>query len=182
MSYHARMKALRIFSIVAAAGFLVACTVPSPYAPRNPQSTTIPPTTEQGPQTQPAPLPELAPPIPGTPTPTPRPRTLSAASKALVAQAQTQLNSGNDALAAATIERAMRIEPDNPLLWIELAKVRQDSGNPAQAENLARKALSMSAGDGKTQAAAWRVIAESYRARGRNPEAREADAKAVSFE
>jgi predicted Zn-dependent protease len=84
-------------------------------------------------------------------------------------------------LAAATIERALRIEPDNPLLWIELAKIRHNEGNEAQAENLARKALTMAAGDNRTQAAAWRVIADSYRARGRNPEAREAEAKAAGL-
>ncbi len=110
-----------------------------------------------------------------------RPRTLKPASRALVAQAQNQSKAGNDALAAVTLERALRIEPDNPLLWIELAKVRQNEGNELQAENLARKALSMATGDGRTQAAAWRVIAQSYRARGRNPEAREADLKAANL-
>jgi Tfp pilus assembly protein PilF len=99
----------------------------------------------------------------------------------LVAQAQSQANAGNDALAAVTLERALRIEPDNPLLWIELAKIRHNEGNESQAENLARKALAMATGDGKTQAAAWRVIANSYRARGRNPEAREAEVKAANL-
>jgi Tfp pilus assembly protein PilF len=116
------------------------------------------------------------------PTPPPRTRTYGAATKALVTQAQAQMNAGNDALAAATLERALRIEPDNPLLWIELAKIRQHEGNDSQAENLARKALAMASGDNKTQAAAWRVIADSYRARGRNPEARDADAKAKALE
>jgi Tfp pilus assembly protein PilF len=109
-------------------------------------------------------------------------KTYGAATKALVTQAQSQLNAGNNALAAATIERALRIEPDNPLLWIELANIRHHEGNDAQAENVARKALAMASGDGKTQAAAWRVIAESYRARGRNPEAHEAEARAKGLE
>jgi predicted Zn-dependent protease len=100
----------------------------------------------------------------------------------LVTQAQAQLTAGNEALAAATIERALRIEPDNPLLWIELAKIRHHEGNDSQAENLARKALAMASGDNKTQATAWRVIADSYRARGRNPEARDAEARAKALE
>jgi tetratricopeptide (TPR) repeat protein len=132
-------------------------------------------------QTQPATTPEPAAPVQPLPTQPTRAHALSAASKALVAKAQEQENAGNDALAAATIERAMRIESDNPLLWIELAKLRQNEGNSAQAENLARKALAMASGDNKTQAAAWRVIAETYRARGRNPEARDADAKASAL-
>jgi Flp pilus assembly protein TadD len=138
-------------------------------------------TNPSGVQTQPASTPEATSPAEPLPTPAVRQRSLSPASKALVAQAQTQMNSGNNALAAATIERALRIESDNPLLWLELAKIRRNEGNAAQAENLARKALAMATGDSRTQASAWRVIADSYRARGRNPEARDADAKASAL-
>jgi predicted Zn-dependent protease len=171
---------LIIFSFVVT-GLLSACVVPRPYTPSNQTQSQSPPTTEPNVQTRPALTPEPSAPAQILPTPAPMPRTLSPASKALVAQAQAQSNAGNDALAAATIERALRIESDNPLLWIELAKIRQNEGNAAQAENMARKALAMSSGDNKTQAAAWRVIAESFRARGRNPEARDADAKAAGL-
>jgi Flp pilus assembly protein TadD len=158
------------------------CVLPDPYrqperVPTNPANdpTTNQPGTSSMPDT---PTPSVEP-VPA-PQPAPRPRTLGPAAKALVDQARAQSNAGNNTLAASTLERALRIEPDNPLVWIELAKVRQDDGNSAQAENLARKALTM-ATDGKTQAAAWKVIAESYRARGRNPEARDADAKAATL-
>jgi tetratricopeptide (TPR) repeat protein len=104
--------------------------------------------------------------------------TLGAASRALVGQAQTQLASKNYAVAAASIERALRIEPDNPLLWIELGKVRQAEGNYQQAENMGRKAASMSVSAPKTHSAAWSLIAESLRARGKNAQAREAQEKA----
>lgn len=103
---------------------------------------------------------------------------LGPASRALVGQAQTQLASSNFALAASSIERALRIEPDNPLLWIELGKIRQAEGNYGQAENMGRKAVAMSVHAPRAQAAAWRLIAESLRARGRNTEAREAQARA----
>jgi len=160
---------------------LSACVAPRPFEPRHPaqpQPQSPPDTTVQ---TQPV-IP-VEPPAPAQPLPAPntRPRGLSAAGKALLAQAQAQSNAGNDSLAAATIERALRIDSDSPQLWIELAKIRQSAGNAPQAENLARKALAMATGDGKTQAAAWRVIAESFRARGRNPEARDADAKAAAL-
>ncbi len=104
--------------------------------------------------------------------------TLSPASRALVGQAQSQLASRNFAVAASSIERALRIEPDNPLLWIELGNVRQAEGNYVQAENMARKAVAMSVNAPRAQSAAWRLIAESYRARGKNTEAREAQARA----
>ncbi|MFL6617606.1 MAG: hypothetical protein ACJ8MH_03345, partial [Povalibacter sp.] len=72
----------------------------------------------------------------------------------------------------------MRIEPDNPLLWIELGKVRQAEGNYVQAENMARKALTMSANAPRAQSSAWSLISESLRGRGKNTEAREAQMRA----
>jgi tetratricopeptide (TPR) repeat protein len=86
--------------------------------------------------------------------------------------------SKNFPVAAASIERALRIEPDNPLLWIELGKVRQAEGNYSQAENMGRKAASMAGNAPRAQAAAWSLIAESLRARGKNSEAREAQMRA----
>ena len=106
------------------------------------------------------------------PAPVVREPTLGAASRALVSQAQTQMATKNYAVAASSIERALRIEPDNPLLWIELGKVRLAEGNYVQAENMARKAVSMSVNAPRAQSSAWRLIAESYRARGKNIEAR----------
>lgn len=79
------------------------------------------------------------------------------------------------------MERALRIEPENPLLWIELGKVRQAEGNFVQAENMGRKAISMASSAPKARSAAWLLISESYRSRGRNSEAEEAKAKAQSF-
>ena len=45
-----------------------------------------------------------------------------------------QAASGDFGQAAATLERALRIEPDNPLLWIELGRIRLAESNPAQAD------------------------------------------------
>lgn len=95
-----------------------------------------------------------------------------------MSQAQIQLQTKNYPVAASSIERAMRIEPDNPLLWIELGKVRQAEGNYVQAENMGRKAATMSVNAPKANSAAWTLIAESLRARGKNPEAQEALLKA----
>jgi Flp pilus assembly protein TadD len=95
-----------------------------------------------------------------------------------VGQAHSQTAAGEYSTAAATIERALRIEPENPLLWIELGKVREAEGNHAQAEAMARKALVVAGSDTRAQSAAWRLIAETLRARGRVSEAREADTRA----
>jgi penicillin-binding protein 1B len=43
--------------------------------------------------------------------------------------------------ATVSLERALRIEPNNPLLWIEMGRLRMDQRNYAQAESMGRKAL-----------------------------------------
>jgi Flp pilus assembly protein TadD len=103
---------------------------------------------------------------------------LGAASSALVAQAHKQMGGGDFGLAAATIERAMRVEPDNPLLWIELGRVRYTAGDYSQADSMGHKALALATGDPQAQASAWRLIADSLRSRRRNEEAAEADTRA----
>ncbi|HKR37684.1 MAG TPA: tetratricopeptide repeat protein [Steroidobacteraceae bacterium] len=158
---------------------LTACAVPSPYqkpAPPPEQAPETPPSTE----TQPGQSPSVPEPLP-PPAPVVREPTLGAASRALVSQAQTQMATKNYPVAASSIERALRIEPDNPLLWIELGKVRFAEGNYVQAENMARKAVSMSVNAPRAQSSAWRLIADSYRARGKNIEAQEAQARADSL-
>ena len=163
--------------MVATAIALSACSVPEPYrAPAPPVP--IPPPQDTPVETQPAAPPETVEPPQPLPPPVVREPTLSAASRALVGQAQIQLASKNFPVAASSIERALRIEPDNPLLWIELGKVRQAEGNYVQAENMGRKAASMSVNAPRAYSAAWGLIAESLRARGKNVEAREAQVRA----
>jgi predicted Zn-dependent protease len=164
--------------LLAASALLAACAVPSPYqkpAPPPEQPSETPPA-----ETQPGEAPSTV----EQPQPTPpvvREPTLGPASRALVSQAQTQMATKNYAVAASSLERALRIEPDNPLLWIELGKVRLAEGNYVQAENMARKAVSMSVNAPRAQSSAWRLIADSYRARGKNIEAQEAQARADSL-
>ena len=156
------------------------CALPPPYQP--PKPAPVPPPVQPQPapvETQPAPAPA---PVEQPPPPPPaREPTLNPASRALVAQAQTQIAAKNFSVAAGVLERALRIEPENPLLWIELGKVRQAEGNFQQAENMGRKAVSMTTAAPKARSNAWLLIAESYRSRGRNSEAEEAKAKAQSF-
>jgi uncharacterized protein HemY len=88
---------------------------------------------------------------------------------------------GDFGLAAATIERAMRIEPDNPLLWIELGRVRYTAGDYSQADSMGHKALALASGDPQAQSSAWKLIADSLRSRRRNEEAAEADKRASAL-
>jgi Flp pilus assembly protein TadD len=160
-----------------------ACRLPNPYTPPSKPQATPP---GGGAPTLPGPPPEqLPPPVETHPAPEtvpppqpPRSYELGAAARSLVEQAHSQAAAGNLPVAASSIERALRIEPNNPLLWIELGQVRQAEANYEQAENLGRKALSLATGDPKTQSSAWRLIASALQGRGRGPEAREAEARA----
>jgi hypothetical protein len=49
-----------------------------------------------------------------------------------------------------------------------------DQRNYPQAENMGRKALAMAVGDDATQASAWQLIGDSYKARDKNPQAQAA--------
>lgn len=91
------------------------------------------------------------------------------------------MDGGDFGRAAATIERAMRIEPDNPLLWIELGRVRYTAGDYSQADSMGHKALALATGDSRAQASAWKLIADSLRSRQRNAEAAEADKRASAL-
>ena len=75
----------------------------------------------------------------------------------------------------------MRIEPDNPLLWVELGRVQMGEGNAAQADGMGRKALALATGDPAAQASAWRLIADSLHSRGRTADALEAERRAESL-
>ena len=145
---------------------------PAPTFPESPSAPAAGPGTAQPPPTapgQPPPAPSRAP---------PKQYRLGPASSALVAQAHKQMGGGDFGLAAATVERAMRIEPDNPLLWIELDRIRYTAGDYSQADSMGHKALALATGDMQAQASAWRLIADSLRSRRRNEEAAEADKRA----
>jgi len=150
-----------------------------PSGPTRTQGGSAPVISEPPPVTSSIPSePVIQGPAPSIPVPRERPKvapaTLSPASKALVSQAQSQRKKGDLPGAAGSLDRALRIEPNNPLLWIEMGRLRMDQRNYSQAESMGRKALAMAVGDNRTQAAAWQLIGDSLRARGKNPEAQDA--------
>ncbi|MDP9084584.1 MAG: tetratricopeptide repeat protein [Pseudomonadota bacterium] len=100
---------------------------------------------------------------------------LSPATRSLVTQARAQLARGDLPGASSTLDRAVRIEPNNPLLWIEMGRLRLAENDPHQAEGCGRKALALASGDRVAQAQAGRVLADALRAQRRNPEAREVE-------
>ncbi len=79
--------------------------------------------------------------------------------------------------ASSTLDRALRIEPNNPLLWIERGRLRLMENDARQAEGCARKALVLASGDDGAQAQAGRLLVDALRAQRRNQEAGEVEAQ-----
>lgn len=77
---------------------------------------------------------------------------------ALLVQSQTQRDNGDFDRAAQTLERAIAISPEAPLLWVELAEIRMLQGSPALAQETARKALTLTGDDATLAARARRLI------------------------
>jgi hypothetical protein len=71
----------------------------------------------------------------------------NAASAVLLERGRNERIAGSYAQAAASIERALRIDPNNPLLWIELGEIKLAEGDRGQAEMMARKALTLAGND-----------------------------------
>lgn len=81
-------------------------------------------------------------------------------SAVLLQQARSHLAEAEYPEAAASLERAIRIEPNNPWLYLELARVHFASGNLQQAEAQARRAASLAGGDDTARRAAERLLAD----------------------
>lgn len=101
-----------------------------------------------------APQPQEAPPPPGR-------QTMSAAGESLLLQGRSQRLAGELAQASASLERAIRIQPGQAEIWLELARVRLLEGNRDQAVQLARKALSLAPEHSAVAEQSLELIAEA---------------------
>ncbi|BCR05901.1 hypothetical protein DESUT3_29700 [Desulfuromonas versatilis] len=139
----------------------------------------------QEPETAPYQRPVYQPPPVETPVyeapsyqPPPEPASRNTAVVALLQKSQGQASAGQWDAAGASLERALRIEPRNPALWQELARVRLGQGDYRQAENLAAKSNALAGGDRRLRAENWRIIGEARKQRGDAAGAKEAFARA----
>ncbi|ENB9664241.1 tetratricopeptide repeat protein [Pseudomonas putida] len=85
---------------------------------------------------------------------------------ALLTTAKTQQRSGDFNGAASSLERAQRIAPREPQVLYRLAQVRLSQGDAAQAEQLARRALTYANGRPSLQAELWNTIAQAREKQG----------------
>jgi len=93
--------------------------------------------------------------------------------------ARADAASGKIDAAVASFERALRIEPRNPALWHELAKLRLQQAQYLQAEGLAAKSNGWAGGNKALRAGNWRIIGQARLKRGDYPGAQSAFDKAA---
>lgn len=112
--------------------------------------------------------------VPTKPAPPPSPPAVLA----LMEEAETAASAGQWDTSAATLERAIRIQPRNPALWHRLAKVRLEQGQFQSAEDLAKKSNVFASGDQDLVKQNWLLIAQARRQKGDADGAKDAEAKA----
>ncbi len=97
---------------------------------------------------------------------------------ALLREADASSAGGRLDNSAATLERAIRIQPRNALLWQKLAEVRLQQHQPGLAEDLAKKSNVYAKDNKALSSKNWSIIAAARREKGDAQGAGEADAKA----
>lgn len=101
---------------------------------------------------------------------------------ALLDTARVDADAGRVDAAAASLERALRIEPRNAVLWHELASVRLRQGQSDQAASLAAKSNTLAGANRALKAKNWRLIAHARNERGDINGANDASLKAEALE
>ena len=139
------------------------------------------PRAQQEKQIEHPPVPEGAPVTAPTPLPAPPPYTddtleLPAENQgtgksgpavvALLDDADRNTAAGQRERAIASLERALRIEPKNPLPWHKLSRLRLEEKNWKQALALAKKSNVLATGNKVLQAENWKIIAQASAALG----------------
>ena len=110
------------------------------------------------------PAPAPAPPVPPAPIPPPPPPASSGATAALLQQSRQQSAAGDYALATSSLERALRINPRDADLWVELGRLKLRQGDFAQAESMGRRGLAVAGSDPERRARCEDLISAARRA------------------
>lgn len=101
-----------------------------------------------------------------------KPPTNSAA-QTLLARADTAMAEQQTDTAIVLLERAIRIEPREALLWIKLSRAHLIQGDDVTAFQHARKAIALAGSDRNKSAAAWLQLADVYQAQGKSADAQQ---------
>ncbi len=91
---------------------------------------------------------------------------MSPVASRLLASAISSKAVGDFDSAAGNLERALRIEPENAVLWSQLADIRYSQSAYQQAVQLAAKSNTLAAGDQSLRRQNWVLMANAYAASG----------------
>ncbi len=100
---------------------------------------------------------------------------------ALLETARQDSSSGNLRTAQNRLERALRIAPRDPEVYIQLADVQRRQGQFLQAEQVALKGVSVASGQSSPLRRLWTLIADIRQEAGNAAGAREARQKAAAY-
>lgn len=135
------------------------------------------PTTQTAPVATESREPQIAAYTPPAPPTTAVPQS-NRAVEVLVRRAEDQQLAGDLAGASVSVERALRIAPEDAALWHRLAQVRFDQGQHDRVVQLASKSNALAApSDADLRADNWRLIARARQALGDDAGARAAEAE-----
>jgi len=97
----------------------------------------------------------------------------------LMDEASRSLMLGHYDIAASTVERAMRLDPNNANLIYTLADIRLKQGKAELVESLAMKVISLSKADPFLKRRSWLLISQSRRLKGELSRSEEAEIVAL---
>lgn len=100
---------------------------------------------------------------------------------ALLESARSDSRGGNLRLAQSRLERALRIAPRDPEVYIQLADVQRRQGQFLQAEQVALKGVSVASGQPRTLKRLWLLVADIRQEGGNTQGAQEARQKASAY-
>ncbi len=90
----------------------------------------------------------------------------SAVVKRLVASAERHQDAGDADTALSSLERALRIEPRNAMLWSRMADIRVGQGDHKQAIQLAAKSNTLAGANMQLRRQNWYLMANAHKALG----------------
>lgn len=101
---------------------------------------------------------------------------------ALLIEAQRYGRIGDAGKAAANLERALRIEPENPWIWHRLAVLRLQQERWAEAITLAQKSNSLAPTHARRiHSGNWELIARAESGRGNEAASKQARVRSLKF-
>lgn len=119
------------------------------------------------------------PPIPA-PAPPPPPTKATGPAASLIETGRKQLAAGHPDQAETTLERAIRIDPRNPVVWHTMAQVQYDQGNFAKVVQFCLKTNTLLPQASPLRRANWQLLADAYQQLGETAKAQEAMAQAAT--